>query len=410
MNFSRKIVDKLLIGSILFLPSASIFAAVSKNEARVTRVVHDVKLLEPKADARPATINDKVVDDTAVRTGDESRSELTFVDLRITRLGSNTIFSFNKAGHNVQLNTGSLLLYVPKDSGGGQMTTAGVSVAITGTTVTFRATRLGRTQLTVLEGRARAWLRKYPNEAVEVQAGQMIDVPAGATKMPQPTNINVKDAMKTPLITDFPPLPSAPLIGTSGPAAAPPAPSNPWQNYPTHTRPGAPYFPPKNPPKGGGGGTTVGTTQPTNPTNPVGTGTGAGGGNDGQPPPGKPPGTGKPPTVGTQPTNPGTGTVGGGTKTPPGKAPVGTVGTKQPPKTGGGNTGGSTPTLPPRLGTVAGNPAGNTTGTTTTGGGGTQVIPRKVAGRGPGSVSTGTSAANQKMQAQPRKRRSGKKR
>ena len=246
----HKILRNCLTATVLLVAAYSAVGATSKNAARVTRVIRDVKLLPPEAEAKPASVNDNVRDDTAVRTGQESRSELTFVDSRITRLGSNTIFTFNKAGHNVQLNSGSILLYVPKDSGGAQMATARVSVAITGTTVTFQSKRGGRTQLTVLEGGARASLIKYPKESVYVRAGQMIDVPAGATKMPQPTNINMKDAMKSPLITDFPPLPSLPLIGTAAPPPADTA--NPWANYPTHTRPGAPYFPPKNPPSDGG--------------------------------------------------------------------------------------------------------------------------------------------------------------
>jgi len=53
------------------------------------------------------------------------------------------------------LSGGSVLLRVPKDSGGARLSTPAVSVAITGTTVTLEATRAGRNRLTVLEGGAR---------------------------------------------------------------------------------------------------------------------------------------------------------------------------------------------------------------------------------------------------------------
>src|SRR5689334_22997045 len=89
-----------------------------KKEARVTVVVHDVKLLEENKEPRPVAVDEKVTEDTSVRTGDASRSELTFLDLTIQRMGSNTIFSFNKAGRSVKLNSGSILLRVPKNSGG----------------------------------------------------------------------------------------------------------------------------------------------------------------------------------------------------------------------------------------------------------------------------------------------------
>lgn len=384
MKFGRKIVGKCLIATALLVSIP--IAATAKNAARVTRVIRDVKLLPPKAEAKPAAVNDNVRDDTAVRTGDESRSELTFVDLRITRLGANTMFTFNKAGHNVQLNSGSILLYVPKDSGGAQMATAGVSVAITGTTVTFQSNRGGRTQLTVLEGGARASLIKYPKESVYVRAGQMVDVPAGANKMPQPVNINLKEAMKSPLITDFPPLPSAPLIAT----AAPPAPdnSNPWDKYPTHTRPGAPYFPPKNPRPGDG---EPGGKQPTNP---VGQPTDGGGKVGTQPtnPVGPPTAGGD--GAGTLPTDPGGKNPGGGKK-PPKKPPFGTV---KPPA--GATIGGSTPTPQQPILKTTGQPAaGNSTGGTTTGA--NQKLPRRIA---PGRQGIGTSVQTQNQNSQIKKR------
>src|SRR5205814_368239 len=177
-------------------------------EGQVTYIVHDVQLLPEKADARPAVLNDKVDEGTGLRTGDDSRSELTFGDLTITRLGANTIFSFNKAGRNVQVDSGSILLRVPKDSGGGRIKTSAVTVAVTGTTVIVESARGGRNKLIVLEGSARLSLVKYPKQFQNARGGQMIDVPPGATTVPLPTNIDLKDLMrKHPLITDFPPLP-----------------------------------------------------------------------------------------------------------------------------------------------------------------------------------------------------------
>lgn len=184
-----------------------------KKDARVTRIIRDVKLLPSKATPRPAAVNDQVSEGTAVRTGDESRSELTFVDLTITRLGANSIFSFNKAGRNVELDGGSLLLRVPKDSGGAHISTSAVTVGITGTTVILESTRAGRNKLIVLEGGARVRLNKRSAESVYVRGGQMEDVPAGASTLPQPVEVDLGQIMKNhPLITDFPPLPSRDLI------------------------------------------------------------------------------------------------------------------------------------------------------------------------------------------------------
>ena len=70
-----------------------------------------------------ASVSDMVRGDTAVRTGAESRAELTFGDLTIARLGANTIFSFNEDTRTVDLAGGAILLRVPKGSGGAKIQT-----------------------------------------------------------------------------------------------------------------------------------------------------------------------------------------------------------------------------------------------------------------------------------------------
>ncbi|MDQ6940871.1 MAG: FecR family protein, partial [Verrucomicrobiota bacterium] len=184
-------------------------AKSSSKDARVTIIVHDVNLLPNQADARPAAVNDRVAEDTGVRTGDQSRSELTFTDLTITRLGANSVYNYNHAGRSVDLGGGSVLLRVPKDSGGASVRAPAVSVAVTGTIFILEAQRSGRSKLIVLEGGARLALRKYPKQTRNVRAGQMLDVPAGATTLSEPVNIDANQVMKThPLIVGFPPLPS----------------------------------------------------------------------------------------------------------------------------------------------------------------------------------------------------------
>ena len=182
-------------------------------EGHVTAIFHDVQLLPEQAAARPAAINDKVDDGAALRTGVDSRSELTFADLTITRLGANTIFSFNKAGRSVRLDSGAILLYARKNSGAAQISTKAVTVGITGTTVIFEAKPDSYDSLTVLEGDARFSLNNFPDQSTEVRAGQLLHVKAGSKKLPKPGRVDLRRIMKThPLIKDFPPLPSLDLI------------------------------------------------------------------------------------------------------------------------------------------------------------------------------------------------------
>ena len=237
-------------------------------EGRVTFIVHEVQLLPEQADARPATLNDKVDDGTGVRTGTDSRSELTFTDLTITRLGANTIFSFNKVGRSVRLDSGAILLYARKNSGAAEISTKAVTVGITGTTVIVESNPLSHDRLIVLEGNARLSLNNDPNQSREVRRGQVLNVNAGAQKLPKPGPVNLPRIVKThPLIKNFPPLPSLDLIlgTTSGTAAnGPPPPAPPSGNVPAGAAPagGQPVSGGSAP---GGGGGPVGANQPTVP-------------------------------------------------------------------------------------------------------------------------------------------------
>src|SRR5215469_15822277 len=73
------------------------------KEAKVTQVIQDVQVLPSNAAARPAAMNDSVRQGTAVQTGVQSRSELTFKDQTITRLGEKTIFSVGEGARTIDL-------------------------------------------------------------------------------------------------------------------------------------------------------------------------------------------------------------------------------------------------------------------------------------------------------------------
>src|SRR5262249_60942886 len=107
---------------------------VQLRAARVTQVVNDVKVVLEKAPPRPVALSDLIRDGTPVSTGTQSRSELTFDDRTITRLGANTIFSYKPGTREMNLIDGAFLFQVPKGSGGATIRTVGVTAAITGTT------------------------------------------------------------------------------------------------------------------------------------------------------------------------------------------------------------------------------------------------------------------------------------
>jgi hypothetical protein len=194
----------------------NIASSAEFTEARVTAVVHDVKLLRGQAVLRSAALNDEIREDTAVRTGLESRSELTFPDLTLARLGANTIFRFNQKVREVNLINGAILLRVPKNSGGATITTDAVTAGIVGTTVMMEYHPRGIAKFIVLEGVARLYLKKRVGESILVHAGQMMIIRWGATQLSDPVAVDISEIMRTSLlITGFGPLPSAPLIANT---------------------------------------------------------------------------------------------------------------------------------------------------------------------------------------------------
>ncbi len=200
----------LFLAAVTLAPAS---AAPTLKEARVSQIVKDVNLLPNQAAPHPAKVSDEVRDGTAVRTGTESRAELTFTDQTLARLGANTIFSFNEGTRNLELGGGAMLLRVPKNSGGARINTAAVTAAITGTTVMLEFHPDSYIKFIILEGTGRIFRKGQTGESVLVHAGQMLIVNPKGKGLPDPVDVDVSRIMKTSLlITGFPPLPSLDLI------------------------------------------------------------------------------------------------------------------------------------------------------------------------------------------------------
>jgi hypothetical protein len=178
-----------------------LFAAEHK-QARVTEKVNDVRLLAPHVEPRPATVNDNVHEGSAVRTGTESRAELTFIDQTIARLGANTVFSVGGAGRNYDLSSGAILMYAPNGLGAVKIKTPVATAAVTGFTAMADAGRY--TKVIILEGDADIWLTKHSGEHKHMHSGQLISIPPGATKLPPVWDVDIcKLISNGRLITGF---------------------------------------------------------------------------------------------------------------------------------------------------------------------------------------------------------------
>ena len=185
--------------------------AADFEQAKVTQVVQDVKVVPSGASARPAAVNETVHQGSAVQTGTQSRSELTFKDQTITRLGENTIFTVGKGSRTIDLGSGQFLLYVPKKAGGAKVKMGSVTAAITGTTVMGNVAPSGIVEFTVLEGSACMHLDQF-GQAIYVQAGQKVVYDPVLRRFENPVDVDIQEQLNSPLVHDFRQLPSAGLI------------------------------------------------------------------------------------------------------------------------------------------------------------------------------------------------------
>jgi hypothetical protein len=155
-------------------------------------------------------VNETVRQGNAVQTGSQSRSELTFRDQTITRLGEKTIYNIG-GGRTIELGSGQFLLYVPKNKGGAQVKMGPVTAAITGTTVYGNVYPNGLVEFMVLEGSACLHLDSV-GQSLQVMGGQMVVYDPILRRLEDAVYIDLQQQLSSPLVRDFRPLPSAGLI------------------------------------------------------------------------------------------------------------------------------------------------------------------------------------------------------
>lgn len=187
--------------------------AAPLTESTFTEVVKDVKVVASASKAAtPARPDDLLKAPDRVRTGPESRAELTAPDHTITRVGANTVFSYADSGRTLNLDQGSLLFHAPKGIGGGTIKSGGVVAAVLGTTLIVSATTDGGFKVILLEGSGTVTL---PNgKTVTLKAGQMVFVAPNGTELSAVLDINLDKLVAGSLLVNGfgHPLPSQPLI------------------------------------------------------------------------------------------------------------------------------------------------------------------------------------------------------
>lgn len=140
---------KTLLRLLVVLPwLLGVARAAPLSEAKVTEKRNQVGYRPDAGVERSAEIGDIVRGADILRTGEKSLAEMEFADRTLTRLGPQSVFSFQAREREFQLKEGLGLFCLPKGSGGGRIVTAAITAAIEGTTVLA----LGVGKIVFLEG------------------------------------------------------------------------------------------------------------------------------------------------------------------------------------------------------------------------------------------------------------------
>src|SRR5258708_5440135 len=142
--------------SVLGVLLPAFASAATLNRATITEVVKDVNVISGATKAqKTARVREIFNTPDVLRTGAESRAEMVADDQTMTRVGANTLFSFEPGQREIQLQRGSVLFHSPAGKGGGTIKTAAATAAVLGTTLIVVTTRDGGFKVLVLEGRGR---------------------------------------------------------------------------------------------------------------------------------------------------------------------------------------------------------------------------------------------------------------
>ena len=194
-----------LTTSALALVALASAKGAELNGARMTYVANDVRL-ETAPSGTHVSAGEIVSAGTTINNGAEARSELTFGNRSIVRLGANTILKLEAEPGAMELREGGMLFQIPKRS---KATITTASMVVTGKEATglLERNRDAYIKLLLLEGEVRVALRHRIGESIVLKPGQILITSPKATALPDAAYFDIARAVRTcRLISDFPPL------------------------------------------------------------------------------------------------------------------------------------------------------------------------------------------------------------
>ena len=164
-----------LLAGLVVCAHGSALAATPLTESVFTEIIHEANVVAAATrSVTPAVTNKVFKAPDLVRTGPASRVEMTAPDQTITRVGANTVFTFEAGGRSIVLEKGSVLFHPPAGVGGGTIRYRGTAAAVLGTTMVCAVLPDGSFKILDLEGHIKVTLTN--SLFIFLEAGQMVVV------------------------------------------------------------------------------------------------------------------------------------------------------------------------------------------------------------------------------------------
>ena len=184
------------------------FGATEFKDAEITTLKNIVEH-DAGQGAVPAKVSEKISENSKVTTAAASMAELTFGDSSITRIGANSVFSFQSKERLVKLDKGTALIHAAPGNGGATVDCGGVTAAVSGSTFMASRSATGGAVFVLLESSGSLKVTTPGGQTAVIMPGQAASTGTGAKSAIQVFDVDVKKVMETtPLVGGFKELPS----------------------------------------------------------------------------------------------------------------------------------------------------------------------------------------------------------
>jgi hypothetical protein len=208
--FGGQRLNRMIFGHQRFIPLALLsfgvslgFAATEFKDAEITTLKNIVEH-DAGQGAAPAKVSEKIGENSKVTTAAASMAELTFGDSSITRIGANSVFSFQSKERLVKLDKGTALIHATPGNGGATVDCGGVTAAVSGSTFMASRSATGGAVFVLLESSGSLKVTTPGGQTATILPGQAASTGTGPKSSIQVFDVDVKKVMDTtPLVQGF---------------------------------------------------------------------------------------------------------------------------------------------------------------------------------------------------------------